>query len=304
MNSRHVPMLVLLAALVVAGCTSPLGGDTGDDDEPDFRITQNDGLSLSFRSLSQTYLEDGQIVLELTLQNTGQKEASGIQTELYGASFLIGTSPDRTPRSTLAGVDRAAEQEGQTTSAIWRILNPVDLDQGDTQPFPAGVRVLYDYATTATGAFRVVPREGFEGGSSRITTENTAGPVKATFTIDSPMPVSSPTGDTVEVSIPVTVRNTGDGTVASNIDGDTGEIWMNMSFPNAGDLANVTDCGGSSGVHTFQLFDGQRDIICTASITEDVFDTQLTMAADLNYTYFETQETTFRIEGLGGDQSQ
>lgn len=296
--------MVLVAALAVAGCTAlPTGGDQ-DDDEPDFRITQNDGLSLSFQSLSANYLEDSQIVLELTLQNTGQHLAENIQTELYGASFLIGLSPDRSPSSSLQGVDRAAQQPGQTTSALWRTSNPVNLDQGDTQSYPAGVRVLYDYSTTASASFRVVPREGFEGSSTKITTDNTAAPVKATFDLDSPKPVSNPSGDAVEVSIPVAVRNVGSGAVASNLDGDTGDVAMNVTFPNAGNLANITDCGGSSGVHTFRLFQGSRDVICTASITQDVFDTQLTLRADMDYSYFETQETSFRVEGLAGDQTQ
>lgn len=302
--NRKTLALLLVATVAVTGCTAlPTGGDD-DDDEQSVRITQNDGLSLAFQSLSDSYLEDGQIVLELTLENTGQREATDIRTELYGASFLINTAPDNVPSSTLSGVDKAAQQSGDSTTAIWRVANPVNLGEGGTQSFPAGVRVLYNYETSASGSFRVVPRRGFEGSSQRITTDNTAGPVQAQFDIDSPKPVSSPSGTAVDVTIPVTVRNRGSGTVASDLDGTAGSVSMNVSFQSAGNLANITDCGGSSGVYSARLFDGSRDVICTASITEDVFDTQLTLQADLNYTYFETQETTFRIEGLAGDQTQ
>lgn len=304
---RKTLAVLLVAAVAVTGCTALPTGDDGDEDQNQVRITQNDGLSIAFQSLSDSYLEDGQIVLELTLENTGQRVAENIRAELYGASFLVGTdcsTAGTCPRSSLDGVDKSAQQPGDTTSGVWRVRNPVDLGEGETRSFPAGVRVLYDYETIASGAFRVVPRRGFEGSSQPITTDNTAGPVQARFRIDSPMPVSSPSGNTVDVSIPVRIRNVGPGTVASDLDGNAGQVSMNLTFPNAGNVANVTDCGGSSGTYSARLFDGRRDVICTASIQEDVFDTQLTLEADLSYSYFETQETTFRIEGLAGDQTQ
>ncbi|MFB6076706.1 MAG: hypothetical protein ABEK12_01080, partial [Candidatus Nanohaloarchaea archaeon] len=123
---------------------------------------------------------------------------------------------------------------------------------------------------------------------------------KATFDINSPMPVSSTGGKKAEISFEVSVQNVGDGTVAANLDGEPGTVRMNVSFPNAGDLAEVTGCGGSTGVHTFRLYSGKRDVICTATIEEGMFQTQLSVQADMNYTYFETQETSFQIEGQAG----
>lgn len=306
MDRKHISALFLLASIALAGCTALPGGGDGGDEQDGFQMTQSDGLTAQFRTLSTTYAEDGQIVLELSLQNTGQADATNIRTELYGASFLVGESPSSAASSSLDPVDEAAEQPGERTTARWNIRNPVDLAQGDTQDYPAGVRTLYNYSTTSTGSFRVVPREGFEGGSQQISTDNSAGPLFASFKIDSPKPVSRPEGDRVSVSIPVLVRNVGDGTVAQHdsLSGTEGDVHMNVSFPNAGSVANIEECGGgSTSAHSFRLFDGQREVICTASISTDVFDTQLNIEATFDYSYFETDETSFTIEGMAGDQS-
>ncbi|MDY6768805.1 MAG: hypothetical protein SVW02_01725, partial [Candidatus Nanohaloarchaea archaeon] len=108
-------------------------------------------------------------------------------------------------------------------------------------------------------------------------------------------------------SIPITVRNVGGGKVVSDIQGNRGDVDMMAEFPLANkDVAKVTDCGGSGGQSkSFQFPRGrtERQVTCTANISQGQFDTQLSMEVNLNYTYFETTETTFQIEGLSGDQT-
>ncbi|MFB6294249.1 MAG: hypothetical protein ABEI97_00670 [Candidatus Nanohaloarchaea archaeon] len=302
MKNRHVFALALVASILLAGCTAlpgQGGGDEEDEAETRYRITQNDGLSVSFQSLQPTYFDDGPITLDLSLQNTGQASADDIKAKLYGASFLagIGISP---ARRTLQGVDKAAQQAGGIATATQTFQadnHSVNLRQGQTQSFPAGVRVMYDYSTNASASFSVVPRRDFTGGSALVTTDNTAGPVKASIKVQSPKPVSaSGSGGTVTVSIPIQVRNVGGGQVVSGIDGSRGDVGLNVGFPRASSsTASITGCSPSS----FQFPRGasQRRVVCTAEISQDVFDTQLTLQADLDYTYFETQETSFSIEG-------
>lgn len=307
-DSRTLFALSIIAAVVLAGCTA-LPGQGGDDDDSDtrFRITQDDGLTISFQSLQSSYFEDGQIVLDFSAQNTGQSVAENVEAKLFGASFLAGDDLSLST-STLRGVDREAQQAGGITTATYQTQNPVDLREGETRSFPVGVRVAYDYNTSASAAFRVMPRDDFPGGSELVTTENTAGPVKANIEVQSPKPVSPPPNeDTVTVSIPVVVRNVAGGQVVTGISGDRGNLDMTLEFPLASpDTAEVTDCSGAgtnSTSFSFPRGRDQRQVVCTAEISEDVFDTQLTLEADLDYTYFETTETTFRIEGLSGDRT-
>ncbi len=308
MENRTLLAVSLVAAIALAGCTAlPGGGGDAEEVQQRFQITQNDGLTVSFQSLQGTYFEDGEIQLELDLQNTGESGAENIEAELFGASFLAGDTVDLS-RTTLRAVDRAAEQPGGIATGTYRQSNPVDLRQGQTRTFPAGVRVMYDYTTEAAADFRVIPREELTGQSSTVTTENTAGPIKADIEVQSPKPVSrDPDADSVQFSIPVTVRNVAGGDVVSDIQGNRGEVEMEASFPLASDdVATITDCGGSGEAsRSFQFPRGrtERQITCTAEISQGQFDTQLSMEVDLDYTYFETAETTFQIEGLSGDQT-
>ncbi len=308
MENRYLFALSLVAVIALAGCTAlPSSSDGDDEPETRYRITQDDGLTLSFQSLQSSYFEDGQIVLEFTAQNTGQSVAENVEARLYGASFIAGDELDLS-QTVLDGVDSEAQQAGGIATATYQADNPVDLRQGETRSFPAGVRAAYDYNTDASAAFRVMPREDFPGGSELVTTENTAGPLKADIEVQSPKPVSPPPGeDSVTVSIPVVVQNVAGGKVVEGINGNRGDVDLTLEFPTAdSETAEITDCGGSGGTSTsFSFPRGQteRQVVCTAEISEDVFDTQLTLEADLDYTYFETTETTFRVEGLSGDQT-
>lgn len=307
MQNRHIFALSLVAAVVLAGCTAlPGGGGDTDETEQRYRITQEDGLTISFQSLQPNYFEDSQIVLDFSAQNTGQSVAENVNAKLYGASFLAGKSLSLS-QTQLTGVDQAARQPGGITTATYQENNPVDLRQGETRSFPAGVRVAYDYNTSASAAFRIVRRADFGGTSELVTTDNTAAPVKAKIQVQSPKPVSSPSGDSINISIPIKVQNVGGGSVVKGISGDRGEVEMDVSFPLASSgTAKITECGASSGsTATFSFPRGQtaRQVVCTAEISSDVFDTQLTIDATLEYTYFETSETSFQIEGLAGDQS-
>ncbi|MCJ7478680.1 MAG: hypothetical protein MUP63_00690 [Candidatus Nanohaloarchaeota archaeon QJJ-7] len=307
MKSKYFMVAFLGLSILLAGCTALPGDDGGDEDGPDtsFRITQNDGLSISFQSLSNSYDEGEPIALRLNLQNTGQKEAEAIQASLYGASFLTGENKEL---GTLSGADKAAQQPGGQTSEEWRISNPVNLDVGATQDYPAGVRVLYRYSTTSTADMTVVPRADFDEQSTTVTTQNTAGPLKAEFDVVSPKPVSDTEEDSVSVSIPVQIRNVGDGKVANNLEGDEGNVALEVGFANSGEDFAIDTCGEEdgneeneeTGREDVQLYDGSRRVICTASVSPDVFETQLNLEATLEYPYFETQETTFTVEGLEG----
>lgn len=296
--NRYLPVLSLLLLILLAGCTSPFGnGETAaNETDQQLRITQNDGISMSFQSLQPSYIEGEELVFQLDMQNTGERTASSIQKELFGASFIAGADPYFSGKSRLVGVDKGTERSGEETSVVWRFSNPVNLEAGVPQTFPAGVRVSYDYATRARASFTIVPRSSFTGDSSPVTTQNTAGPLQVAVDVESPKPIFRSDTGTTQTSIPVEITDVGDGTVA-NIDGQRQDVQIvSAEFLNAVDAS--LDCPD-----TVQLFDGSRRFICSADLPSDVFRQQLTMEMSIAYPYFELQETSFDVEGLDGNQA-
>lgn len=195
MARRHIAVAVLLVVTALSGCVAlPSDGDDG----PSLDITQTDGLSTTFESLSPTYREGEDIALRLTLKNTGEATARDMVAELFGPLFLnTDTCGDlrRGAGSRLQGVDRAAQQEGGTTAVEWTCTNPVDLPAGDTRDVEAGAVVVYRYSSTARTSFRVVPRATFTGTSSPVTTDTSAGPLSADVGLSSPVTITPPDRD-------------------------------------------------------------------------------------------------------------
>lgn len=303
LTRRSALVLLLAAAVLFAGCTGP-GGDepqepqTNDttDDEPDIRVTPTDGISVSFRSLSDTYLEGEGVSLQLDLTNTGQRDASSIQKRLFGASFIAGRQPYFSGKNRLSGVNKENQRPGEETTVVWRLDNPVNLDGGVKKVFPAGVRLAYTYRTDAEASFTIVPQHSYSGDSDPVNTQTTAGPLRVTTDVSTPKPVTtSDTGDT-QASIPITVENVGDGAIA-DINGNAGRIQIERSAFQSSDA--TLECPES-----IQLSQGTRRFVCTATFPGDIFQRYLTLEMELEYPYFETVETSFQIEGLQGDQSQ
>lgn len=286
----------LIAAVLLSGCLSG-GGDTDPGNETErATVTPDDGLTLSFRSYTDLYSEGEAIVLELDLENTGQARAEEIDVRLFGASFIAGEEPQFPGNQNLRGVDLSDDEPGEQTTVTWQIRNPVDLENGMTEAFPAGVRIRYTYGTTARAAFTIVPGNSFQGNDAPITTDTSAGPIDVDIDISSPKPVYSGGDSTATISVPIRFTNRGDGRVA-DIHGNPQPIHiLRAEFPNS-DRATL-ECPP-----TVSLFDGTRRIICTAEVPANVFEEQLSVRLELGYDYFERVDTTFRVRGLPGDQS-
>ncbi len=291
LSTRSVLVLVLVAAVLVAGCVESEEEPEPVDDEEQVTMTQHDGLSLAFRSYDEVYPEGDPVILELALENTGERRAENIEARLFGADFIAGKPPQFSGTSSLRGVDVDENRAGEDTTITWELENPVSLSAGNTETFPAGVRVRYNYETAAQASLTIVDEDQFDGNESQITPRVTAGPVSIAFDITSPQPVYSEEGqDTVEIPVPVRVTNDGDGEVA-DINGDPRPIQVvEASFPDS-DSATL-DCPP-----TVSLFDGTRRMMCTAHVPADVFERELRIQLRLTYDYFETQRTTFSVQG-------
>ncbi|MCJ7478679.1 MAG: hypothetical protein MUP63_00685 [Candidatus Nanohaloarchaeota archaeon QJJ-7] len=279
---RYYSIALIIISISLAGCTSiPGQDDTSEEPQRSFEFTPKDGLTVSFSSLKSRYQNGEQMILEAEIENTGQATAENIEAQLFGASFISGNEYV----GTLQGVDRAAEQPGERALPEWTPTADASLVSGGERSFDAGVEVSYKYSTTVAAPFTIVPREDFNGGNSEVSADNSASPVHASVDMTTPKPVIGDGG--VEISVPVTIQNIGEGEVDS--------VNIDASLPNSD--ASVSRCGGD-----VPLYDDRREVICHVSLPSDLVvpETTLNLKMELGYTYTETTATTFKVEELPG----
>lgn len=285
-------LLILLIVILVisAGCLGPSPEEDGDGDNrtSGVSITPEDGISPSFFSASESYIEGETVVLKLQMKNTGEATARNIDKDLFGASFLADSSPVFSGGKTLEGVRRSQNRSGESAEVVWRVENDVDLPDGKDKVFPAGVRYRYGYATVASGSFTVVSERGVNDSEKTITTQNTAGPLSVSINLPQTV-VAEPGAETL---VPVEIKNVGDGKVAG-INGEPKYVRIDRAVFKNSDAS--IDCP-----QEFRLFDGSRGITCTAEFPSEVFKRYMSFQVRLEYPYFETVETSFTIKGREG----
>ncbi|MFB6294248.1 MAG: hypothetical protein ABEI97_00665, partial [Candidatus Nanohaloarchaea archaeon] len=205
--------LSILAALLLTGCTALPGGN-GEQAEEGPGDTA--GLELSFQQLESFALAGQTTTLQLTAENVGQSDATGVQAQLFG-QFSSGTAS----LGTLDAADRAAGQPGGSTVHEWTVDVPADVPTGETETLTADVRVTYGYTTTATVPV-TLSSKAFARSRSPVTVDSTAAPVRITSSVKSPIPTG---GDTQRHTIPITVADVGPGSIVD------GQVTINPDLP-------------------------------------------------------------------------
>ncbi|MCJ7478678.1 MAG: hypothetical protein MUP63_00680 [Candidatus Nanohaloarchaeota archaeon QJJ-7] len=246
-------------------------------------MTPNDGLSLSLDAPGSPYSEGEQIIFELDVENTGQETVDTAKASLHGASFLDSSNCGGVDKEAndLSGVLKSVNQPGGKTSLVWTCSYPgsMNLREGETSPFQAGVEVTYDYETSAEAEFSVVPPEDDVGNPSSVSTDNTAAPVSADIQLSSPRAV----GDQ-EISVPFVIRDTGDGEV-------DGKVHYELT------LFGDQESGDK------RLVDGSRTVTKTFDVPPVSAKTNYRPRLTLSYDYQEELGTSFILKGLSGDQT-
>lgn len=292
MRRTQLLFICLAVTVVLTGCIGP---DNGSSDEPaNNTVTpaEGTGLDMTFRPAEETYLEGEPIVLELHLANRGEGMARNIQTRLFDTSFIVGAQPERSGATELRGVDTVQNRSGEETAYLWRIDNPVNLEQGVTDSFPAGIMVQYDYETTAETTVTFVSDRRYDGESEQATTETTAGPIDVQFDMDTPQPVYADEDDNrTWIQARVRLKNVGDGALK-----DITEEQQDVRIRDARFVA--ADSAELSCPESVTVVGGDRLFTCEAYVPSDIVQQQLTMQLELAYTYTEEASTTFNVEGI------
>lgn len=292
MNRRTVLVGLLALSILFAGCTQLENtNDTEDGEDQGVEITQNDGLSIEFSSVTREYYTGDSYTFTADFQNTGEHEATITDTTLYGPSWV---SDDDWPSDgrTLGAVEEANQFEGGTANHQFTGDVSTSLGAGQSDSYEVGLRTHYDYAASSRTSLTVMAEDEYrEDSTSRtqVDTEVNAGPVHLRFDVRTPIPAGR------SVNIPVQVTNVGDGEIADGEDSDENTVDNAVSVTISRENGDEV-C--STGTET--VYEGSRTFNCqfdTSDILSGAPQTSVTLVADADFSYVEDDRTSVTVLG-------
>lgn len=264
---------ILVAAVLLAGCTAPVapGGDDGGSP------AASDGLSIALAAADSTVRPGSDVRVSLDLRNIGGHDADVSDIAWSGAPFMTADACTQQPSTgsipQMAAPDRDGDAAGDSVSILYSCPYPSDaLDPGVSDTFPVNANVSYTYRTVASTTVTIVPPAEFSGGAA-ASSSATGAPV--TVRIDTPGTTTPP--EDGSLTVPVTVRNVADGTA--------GEVSLSTS--------DGLSCPG-----TVSLINGRRTIECSLDTPGSV-DVERSERLQITaaYSYWEVVSTTVRLAG-------
>jgi len=295
MNRRTVLVGLLAFSILLAGCTQLQNSNESNEGEgQSIEITQNDGLSIDFSSVTNEYYTGDDYTFTADFQNTGEHEATIVEATLYGPSWVNDDSwpddseTDDTEYEVLGPVEEANQFEGGATSHQFTNTISTTLSAGQTDDYDVGLRTIYNYSASSRASLTVMQQDEYrEDSTSRtaVSTSVNAGPVHIRFDVRSPIPGGR------SVNIPVQIRNVGDGEL-TGIDGTDQAISYTISRESGDEVCS------SDGFET--LYEGSRTFNCqfnTANILNGAPQTSVTLVAEANFKYQE--DDTARVSVVG-----
>lgn len=294
MNNKSILVGFLIVAVAIAGCvhTNILGDDGNEDEQEDFSssITQNDGLTITLKSPTNSY-EDGQnAVLEAEFENTGEgdaKVATG-DVSIFGPSWASEDGDVPTSEENLEGYDQLRGIQGESWNTEFNPTINANLAEGQEEPYTVFMTTTYEYDSETRSTLTLVGEDEWEnraGAQTTMTDNILAGPVQIQFNGETPFPA-----DRDEVSVPVQATNVGDGDVVDE------QVDVAVNLEGSSSTISLGDDCEQSGM---DLFDGQREFRCTITIDEglSVPERTFSLTATANYTYSEENQARFRAVG-------
>ncbi len=299
---RKLLILFVAASLVTAGCIGGSGQSQPQTNSPTF--TGNDGLSIDFRSATDTYYTGDRATFTIKMQNTGESTAWLREVKLFKAAWIDKPFVYTGDRIRLDGVDRNNNLPGRSRTFTANPLIDVSLESGSSYNYDVGLRVKYDYITDARSEFTVIPFQRFrdeydeDPSTRRISTDYTGGPMRVSVDANEPLPAEAGV-----VTLPIVIENVGDGRLAKDRQGRHTLLPGSYVQLEAGN-AEVRGCQLEGG--NLIMYDKQKKIFCTIDISQAAIDTptDLVLKTHLEYTYVEEKETQVNVRGQQRSQSR
>jgi len=297
MQRKTLLTALLVFTVALAGCTQ-LGGDSNNNqNQNQITVTQNDGLSIGFSSVSREYYTGEQARFEADVENTGEAEATLQSMQLYGASWAADTSLF-SGTETLTGAEPSNNIAGGSSVYPATVgLGSISLSQGQQDSYSVGLQTEYAYSTTARSTITLMDEQTYRENSNTRTqmqTSTTAGPVRVSFKGNTPYPDRDST-----VSIPVQVTDVGDGRLAEDDQGTP--VITSLEVTVEGEDVTILDRSGS-----IKIYEGSRQFFAEVDTSQSsngdqVFDpspeSSYTLIARANYTYVEQDQTQVTVIG-------
>lgn len=286
---------MLLALVVLAGCTSPLGGGEGDGDqertgvEIDLSLTADEVFAGGMTQLIgqvQNYNPEPLTAFTVTLANAGDLASSGALT------LAEGTEGDEVTVCTLEEVPAEGLSGPGIRECIWEIAPPDGFVGAGKDSVTLPLLLLMNYAGTVYSEGSALPvtfqdPEDITPGataSRSVTVEN--GDIRATMTHTAP--VSTASG---EVPVSISVANTGSGHIQGEVDIDFSGSLTDLSL----------DTGQSSCLPrvTLNFIRSQQTntVECQFVVSSpgNLDDTDFTLRPEFTYTYRVSHELPLTI---------
>ncbi len=326
---KSLSVLLVLAAVLVSGCTLPGAGTTG---------TGKGVAILEFTSDFSSIQSGEPVQLQVKVQNQGEVKAINTRAELtgidvsqwggtFGASFTINEFGDLLP------YDKETNTPGSIRTKAWKLMAP-DQPKGINQLYTPIVKVSYDYKTSAQKLVTIVD----EAELRRILQSGGTLPGKSATFSSGPLSIEITTGNYEKTTaerfgfgnlFPVQIRitNTGGGMVvppgtgtglyggsfASSYFGDVMNypVGVRVTPPSGTSFASLTggfggfdDC--STGTVTKEMWKGQEAVItCELSVnTPPTYREDRPLLVEVFYRYQVEASTPLQVfgqeSGLGG----
>lgn len=314
MSLKETPAILKLLVLIipiagvmfVSGCTTPGVGSSGPglvvlNWEPDHSVVES--------------YDDVQI--RLKMQNHGGEEAYNVRAMLTVLTFggdewvLRNGAPEVFVADYMVPPNPRYNTEGETQELIWYLNAPV-LPEGITQTYSPGVRVFYDYLTTAVKPITVVSEDALrqlqDTGGSLPTgpSQHSGGPLSVSVTTGKHIKV----GDKLIREFPITIyiENTGGGipywgaTQSMSYYGipEEEEYWVNLAIqlPPGLEFATCQEYSGSGS--PVQLFKGKSaEVTCKLAIpVPPAVAQEGTIKLNVEYSYAIDRSTSITVKGV------
>ena len=310
-----VLILPITAIIFVAGCTTPSGIATGP------------GVAILDWAPDHASVESGdEIQLRLQVQNQGGEQADNVRALITVISFGgdewefggIQSQPYQLLSDYLISPNPRYGTAGEKTDYIWYLYAPI-LPEGITQTYTPGIRVFYNYFTTAVKPITIVNDDELRhladtGGSlpSQVS-QHSGGPLAVSVVTGKHIKIDSDSSNKV-FPITIHIENTGGGTPYWS-----GQSYMEYTIPEdkeyminlgiqlppgltfADECANYASTGGPSG-SVVQLWKGRSaDITCKLMINQAPAVAQEgTVKLYLYYGYAIDRSTSVTVKGVEG----
>lgn len=306
-----VLLLPIVAVVAISGCTTGTG--TGQASGPGIVILNWEPDHASVES-------DDDVQLRLKIKNQGGEQANFVSAVLTGITlggdeWYPKTGNLEVPiKTVMLPPNPRYGTEGEEATFIWELQAPI-LPEGITRTYTPGVRVLYDYTTTAVKPITLVN----ENELRRLIDTGGSIPTQPSQHSGGPLSVSVVTGRYIKVSeskmqiVPITIHieNTGGGIPyyygygASTYgipEGDEYKVLLGIDLPpGLGFAGTCNEFGGTSFTQggTVLLWKGRNaDVTCELQILNvPAFTEESSIKLYLTYGYAIDRSTTVSVKG-------